>query len=183
MNQYIALLRGINISGKNKVAMPLLKTYFEQLGFQDVSTYINSGNVLFKSESKDTLKIQQDCMHMMIDKFNLSIPIAIISIEELKDTLAHAPSWWDVESEEETIHQTIFLISPTTIQEVLDSVKAPREQYEKVSYYKNTFFFSATRATLSKSNWYKIASSSVNNKVTIRNANTTKKLLALANEK
>ena len=52
MKKYIALLRGINISGKNKVSMPLLKVAFEELGFLNVSTYINSGNVLFSSDKE-----------------------------------------------------------------------------------------------------------------------------------
>jgi uncharacterized protein (DUF1697 family) len=49
MRTYIALLRGINISGKNKISMPLLKAAFEEIGFSNVSTYINSGNVIFSS--------------------------------------------------------------------------------------------------------------------------------------
>lgn len=50
MKRYIALLRGINISGKNKIAMSALKAEFSALGFADVYTYLNSGNVVFGSE-------------------------------------------------------------------------------------------------------------------------------------
>ena len=49
MGSYIALLRGINISGKNKVPMAELKKTFEELGFGAVKTYLNSGNVVFLS--------------------------------------------------------------------------------------------------------------------------------------
>ena len=52
MRKYIALLRGTNISGRNKIVMSDLKNGFEQLGFLDVSTYLNSGNVLFSSENE-----------------------------------------------------------------------------------------------------------------------------------
>ena len=45
---FVALLRGVNVGGKNMINMSSLKTSFEQLGFKDVSTYINSGNILFK---------------------------------------------------------------------------------------------------------------------------------------
>ena len=48
MKRYIALLRGVNISGKNKISMPDLKTYFTELGYADVLTYLNSGNVVFR---------------------------------------------------------------------------------------------------------------------------------------
>ncbi|WP_460281319.1 DUF1697 domain-containing protein, partial [Clostridium senegalense] len=47
MKRYIAFLRGINISGKNKVPMAKLKNGFEELGFREVKTYLNSGNVIF----------------------------------------------------------------------------------------------------------------------------------------
>lgn len=50
MRRYIALLRGVNISGKNKVLMAELKLGFESLGFPDVRTWLNSGNVVFSSE-------------------------------------------------------------------------------------------------------------------------------------
>lgn len=54
MKRYIAFLRGINISGKNKISMAELKKGFEELGFQEVKTYLNSGNVIFSSEKDDT---------------------------------------------------------------------------------------------------------------------------------
>lgn len=49
MGNYIALLRGINVGGKNKIAMPELKKMFEEIGYQNVVTYINSGNIVFSS--------------------------------------------------------------------------------------------------------------------------------------
>ena len=54
MKRYIALLRGINISGKNKIVMDELKTAFEKLGFTDVKTHLNSGNVIFSAEKSFT---------------------------------------------------------------------------------------------------------------------------------
>ena len=69
MEKYIALLRGINISGKNKVSMPLLKVAFEDMGFMNVSTYINSGNVLFSSESNDKNSISSRCKAMIEERF------------------------------------------------------------------------------------------------------------------
>ena len=50
MKRYIALLRGVNISGKNKVPMAELKKGFEEMGFSEVRTYLNSGNVIFSSD-------------------------------------------------------------------------------------------------------------------------------------
>lgn len=182
MEKYIALLRGINISGKNKVSMPLLKVAFEDMGFLNVSTYINSGNVLFSSENNDKNEISGLCKAMIEERFMLDIPIVIISLKELSEALDNTPKWWDINSDEEVIHQAIFPIPSVTIEEVYKAVGEAKPEYEQVDYYKNVIFWSAPRATLSKTRWYKIASSSVNNKVTIRNASTTKKLFLLSNE-
>lgn len=59
MERYIALLRGINVGGKNKISMPELKKMFENSGYQDVTTYINSGNVIFSSETEDRKKLKR----------------------------------------------------------------------------------------------------------------------------
>lgn len=56
MKRYIAFLRGINISGKNKVPMAELKKGFEGLDFTEVKTYLNSGNVIFSSDEDDIEK-------------------------------------------------------------------------------------------------------------------------------
>lgn len=181
MVTYIALLRGINISGKNKIPMPLLKTAFEEAGFSNVSTYINSGNVIFSSATPDKNELTQKCKSLIADRFMLDIPVTIISTKQLLEALDNAPKWWDIASDEEVIHQAIFLIPPVTIEEVYKVVGEAKPEYEKVGYYNDVIFWSASRATLSKTRWYKIASSSVNNKVTIRNATTVKKLLTLSN--
>ena len=57
MTRYVALLRGINVGGKNAVAMAELRDEFEKLGFADVATYINSGNVLFRAPRQGAVKL------------------------------------------------------------------------------------------------------------------------------
>lgn len=108
--------------------------------------------------------------------------MAIISQNELSETLDNAPAWWDINSDEEVIHQAVFLIPPITIEDVYRAVGEAKPEYEQVDYFIKMIFWSAPRATLCKTRWYKIASSSVNRKATIRNTSTTKKLLLLLNE-
>ena len=67
MKRYVALLRGINISGKNKVPMSELKKCFEKLAFEEVKTYLNSGNVIFSSNEDNTEKMTAQ-IQMMIHK-------------------------------------------------------------------------------------------------------------------
>ena len=67
MNRYIAFLRGINISGKNKIVMSELKEKFEQINFTDVSTYLNSGNVIFSSENDDIAELKHSIEEKNLD--------------------------------------------------------------------------------------------------------------------
>lgn len=80
MKRYIALLRGINISGKNKIPMVELKRNFEKLGFIEVKTYLNSGNVIFSSEKEDA-GFSGQIEIMIKSEFDLDIPVFVISKE------------------------------------------------------------------------------------------------------
>ena len=83
MKRYIALLRGINISGKNRIPMTELKKGFEGLGFKEVKTYLNSGNVIFSSETDDIRSLVMQVETMIKNQFDLDIPVFIISKEEM----------------------------------------------------------------------------------------------------
>ena len=84
MKRYIAFLRGINISGKNKVSMAELKIGFERLGFEAVRTYVNSGTVIFSSDKNDIDGFRSQIETMVKKHFGLEIPVVVISQEELE---------------------------------------------------------------------------------------------------
>ena len=109
MGRYIALLRGVNVGGKNKISMPRLKRALEERGFERVITYINSGNVIFDSGfSEDAAKIA--CETVIFESFGLEIAVCIISACELREALANAPDWWNNGGESK--HNAIFVIPP-----------------------------------------------------------------------
>ena len=70
MRRYVALLRGINISGKNKIPMAELKKGFEKLAFEEVKTYLNSGNVIFSSNEDNTEKMIECLLNKQPISFN-----------------------------------------------------------------------------------------------------------------
>ena len=91
MEKYIALLRGINISGKNKIPMSELKKEFEILGYENVTTYLNSGNVIFTSNI-DKEEIIINSIHKMIKgKFSIDIPVYVMNASQLKELLDNQP--------------------------------------------------------------------------------------------
>lgn len=73
MGTYIALLRGINVTGHNKIKMTELKQLFIDSGFREVVTYIQSGNVIFQSEQSDISKIEQSIIKAIEKHFGYSI--------------------------------------------------------------------------------------------------------------
>ena len=95
MKRYIALLRGINISGKNKIPMPELKAYLTELGYSDVHTYLKSGDVTFFADENNENTLSNAIKEMIQKRFNLDVSIFVILQEELEDILSKAPDWWN----------------------------------------------------------------------------------------
>ena len=84
MKRYIAFLRGVNISGKNKVPMAELKKGFEELDFSEVKTYLNSGNVAFSSDEDNIEVLTSQAETMINRKFGLDIPVSSFQKENLR---------------------------------------------------------------------------------------------------
>lgn len=177
MRKYIALLRGINVGGKNKISMPELKAAFEDNGYKDVVTYINSGNIVFSSHNDNEESLKKECEAVIADRFQLNIPVTIVSAESLLAALQNAPDWWDEDSQSK--HNAIFVIPPAIAAEVIEQVGFSKPEYEQIECYGQVIFWSAPIETFSKTRWSKIVGKSVYNSITIRNANTAKKLLQL----
>lgn len=179
MEKFVALLRGINISGKNKISMQELKLAFESLGYKGVITYLNSGNVIFLSDTNDKAKISDNIYEMIENKFNFKIPVFVIRSNELKDLLNNKPSWWGT-GNKDIYDNIIFLISPATYKKVYEALGEPKAEFEKIEEYKNSIFWSYDLKNYRKTNWWsKTARASISNSITIRTANTIKKLLDL----
>ena len=181
MQRYIALLRGINISGKNKIPMAELKKNFETLAFTNVKTYLNSGNVILNSDNSKEY-IVDDIRTLIKKKFNLEIPVYVIDYLELKDILEHNPNWWGTNNKE-IYDNIIFVMPPISSKDVFDSIGEPSKDIDKVEEYNNIIFWSFDLNNYKKSNWWKrTATESVKDEITIRTANTMKKILELCNK-
>ena len=153
MKRHIALLRGINISGKNKVPMAELKKCFEAAGFLEVKTWLNSGNVVFSCEEADAAALADRIGRMMQCEFGLDIPVFVILQEELADILRHAPDWWGTENQE-IYDNLVFLLPPVTFQEVYHEIGAPKEGLEQIQEYRSAVFWSFSRKEYQKTNWW-----------------------------
>ena len=93
--KYVLLLRGINVGVKNKVAMSDLKDMISKLGYENVITYINSGNIIF--DANDNKEIVRVKISHMLETFPFSINKVILTQEEYLDEISNLPEWWSEE--------------------------------------------------------------------------------------
>jgi uncharacterized protein (DUF1697 family) len=91
---HVALLRGINVGGRNKVAMAELRALMAELGHADVATYIQSGNVVFTSaqaDTTDTTKLADQLEQAIADRLNVSCGVVVVSRDELQQVIEDNP--------------------------------------------------------------------------------------------
>ncbi len=88
---YIAILRGINVSGSKKLPMAELRALLSNLGFENVQTYIQSGNVVFKSEEKDQKKLESQISEAIKKQYDYDVPVFVITISQWKIAMAKNP--------------------------------------------------------------------------------------------
>lgn len=177
MNQYLILLRGINVGGKNIIKMADLKASFDEMGFSNVLTYIQSGNVVFKSDEKDKALLTAQIEKGLSKRFNFQARVVVISYKELTAIVRDAPEGFG-KDDKKFRYDVIFLKEPMTPKEAMKSVSA-REGVDTAHTGKQALYFSRLTAKASQSHLTKIIGQPVYQSMTIRNWNTTTKLLAL----
>lgn len=179
MKRYVALLRGINVGGKNKLVMTELKKEMTILGFTEVVTYLNSGNLIFSSDLEDKKTISTMISNGIKHSFQLDIPVYIALQEDLRELLEHTPDWWD-DGNKDIYDNLIFILPPLFSKKLYEELGEPNATYEKVFSYKETIFWSFIRKEHQKTNWWsRTARSNVKDSITIRTANTVKKIATL----
>ena len=179
MKRYIALLRGINISGKNKISMSELKSCFIELGYADVITHLNSGNVVFSIDENDENILADNIKEMIRERFGLDIPVFVILQEELEEVLSKAPDWWGTD-DKETYDNLIFVMPSATAEIIAEKIGEPTKELEQIYIYKNTVFWSFDRKKYAKANWWrKTATAGIGEMITIRTANTLRRIVKM----
>jgi uncharacterized protein (DUF1697 family) len=88
---YIALLRGINVGGHKIIKMDALREAFVGLGFSEVATYVQSGNVVFKAAAKISGDLAKKIEEMLLRRFNMTVPVIVRNAEEIALVLKNNP--------------------------------------------------------------------------------------------
>ena len=182
MATYIALLRGINVGGKNMIKMAELKRMFESLGLYHVQTYIQSGNVLFQSGE------EEDSLHAHLEEevekaFGISVPVVLRTTAELNAVIRNRPFTGDEIRAAEALGQgesfyVAFLNSPPSPETVasVDVYKNEAEKYHIAGRDVYLLFHGSIRDSKLAANLYRLGAP-----CTTRNWRTVHKLSDLAN--
>ena len=177
---YLALLRGINVGGKNKVSMAELKACFEELGCENVRTYIASGNVMFESD-KSSAELTKEIQEALPKTFKLDselIKTLVLSHDQLKKVIDQAPNGFGTEPGK--YHSdAIFLIGIPSAEAI--EIFNPREGVDKVWQGDLAIYSQRLSAQRTRSRLSQIMSSPLYKQMTIRSWDTTTRLLELMN--
>jgi len=129
MTTYIALLRGINVSGKNAIRMPELQASFSGLRFADVRTYLQSGNIVFRGGKSHELKLAAVIAVRIKHDFGHAVSVLVISAKELEQVANSNPLWPKAGGDEKLFHST-FLAEPVSVAS-FKALKLPAAEGER----------------------------------------------------
>lgn len=175
LHTYVALLRGINVGGNNLIKMVDLKAEFEHLGFHAVKTYIQSGNVIFQSDLNSPAELKPIIEERLKQRFNYKAIVLVRSQAQMEDTVAHFPA---IFADSSWKHNVIFLGSELDFPEIITRFEL-KPGIEQISYYPGVIYWSAQLATITSSNMLKLSARREYQQMTVRNMNTTRKILSL----
>jgi uncharacterized protein (DUF1697 family) len=174
----VVLLRGINLGSRNRVAMPALREAFAGAGFDEVRTYLQSGNVVLTSDVSPT-RLATRCERLIADAFGLEVSVVVRSREELSEIVRLNPLG-DVAVNPKR-YQVTFLASelPPSTLERLAALAAPSERF--VAGGRELYAWHPDGIARSRL-WARLASQSLGVTATARNWTTVTSLLDMASE-
>jgi uncharacterized protein (DUF1697 family) len=108
MDTYISILRGINVSGHNMIRMDALKKLYEDIGFKQVQTFIQSGNVLFREKKTDGWILEKKISEKIAEMFGFTVPVLVKALSEMEPVLKNNPFVNDRHSDIKSLHVTFL---------------------------------------------------------------------------
>ena len=181
MPTYVALLRGINVGGKNLIKMPALKACFEENGLEDVATYIQSGNVLFTAPGTRAAELTRRIETMLAEAFDYVPTVVLRNRKQMRAIIDRAPKGFGAQPAKYRYY-VIFLKEPLSAKTAIKSVPI-NPAVDQAHAGTGVLYHSRLTAKATQSRLNKIISSPIYPSVTIRNWNTTTKLVSMMDER
>ncbi|MEX2439659.1 MAG: DUF1697 domain-containing protein [Actinomycetota bacterium] len=177
MARYLALLRGINVGGRNLIKMTELKSCFAEQGFEDVVTYIQSGNVVFGSGVSDVAGLTRHIERMLSETFDYPASAVLRSRRQMRAIVDGAPKGFGADPSRYR-YDVIFLKAPLSAKTAIKRVTT-RADVDDARAGSGVLYFSRLVSRASQSYLSKIVTIPEYQRMTIRNWNTTTKLVRL----
>lgn len=173
--KYVALLRGINVGTTKRIDMKHLKTLFESLGYVNVSTYINSGNVRFETNDSagKILESLDVCFHSTL---GYEVPTLVKTLEEMQFISAEIPDHWQNDSDQRT--DVAYLFDDVDNIDIIDKLPFKRD-FVYTRYIKGALIWNISRENYNKSQLNKLIGHKLYQSMTVRNVNTARRLAEL----
>jgi len=176
MATFVALLRGINVGGKNLIKMPALKAAFEADGFEHVTTYIQSGNVLFSSGNRSA-ELTRRIEKMLAEAFDYVPTVVVRSRTQMRAIVDRAPKGFGADPAKYR-YNVFFLKQPLTAKAAMRSIDT-KPGVDEAYAGTGVLYFTYLTSKATQSRISRVAGSPIYASITIRNWNTTTKLLGL----
>jgi uncharacterized protein (DUF1697 family) len=174
--RYVALLRGINVGGRNLLRMADVRERLEGKHFKHVTTYIQSGNILFESDKSDASVLAREMEKALTTAFGHDVPVFLRSQAEMKKIVARAPAAWKAGR---ALRQAVaFLRAPLTAKRALSEID-PRPGVDSVDAGDGVLYLSTVMSRLKQTRLTKIVGTPIYRDMTIRSYSTCQKILAL----
>ncbi|MGQ0430988.1 MAG: DUF1697 domain-containing protein [Microthrixaceae bacterium] len=174
--RYVALLRGINVGGRNIISMADLRDAFDAAGFGAVRTYIQSGNVLFESDVRAGA-LEGDLEAMLEGRFGVPLVVVARSLAQLRAIVTNAPTGFGAEPD--TYHSdVVFLKAPLTTSDAMAALTF-RDGVDQAWAGREVVYFARLSERRTESRLSRITGTAEYQRMTIRTWSTTTKLLEL----
>jgi uncharacterized protein (DUF1697 family) len=168
--KYVALLRGVNAGKRRRVDMKRLKTLFESLGYTNVSTYLNSGNVIFDSSNKQ-YEITEEIVSCLKKNLGFEIQTLVKTKKQIEEIAKAIPREWQNDSAQRT--DVAYLFESIDSSQTLNELPVKKE-YLSIRYTPGAIFWNVDRKHVMKSQLVKLIGHPLYQRMTIRNVNTAR---------
>ena len=180
MKTYAALLRGINVGGKNLISMADLRAEMGNAGYAAVQTYIQSGNVLFETNVPRP-ELEKSIEALLAERLGCPVLVVVRSHRQLANIVASAPDGFGTDRNT-YLSDVVFLKAPLTSAQAIGAVSL-RDGVDRAWPGTGVLYFDRLAERRSQSRLSKLAGTPQYQRMTIRNWTTTTKLLALLDER
>lgn len=181
MPAYVAMLRGVNVTGHNSIKMEQLRGLCDGLGFQKVETYVQSGNIIFQAKIENPAVLSKQIGGSILDSFGFEIPVIVRTSNEMKNVVANNPFLKEKDVDSSKLHVT-FLREATQ--------KGSLKTLEKLATSQDRFYLASREIYLYCPGGYgrtKLSNNAIEKALSViattRNWSTTNTLLAMVSKR